>query len=148
MNSIATVGERNKYGANREPHRVRLGGVNNDPPSAGDIVFGALIGRYHCNTPPLHLIGTRWSSTACPTKPKFYIAIRSGLSRKRGALHQNHVGEVGSTSTITKLTCSPPGFRDQAPRSQYYGDRLQLFALIPCRSRKGLAHRGHRLGLS
>jgi hypothetical protein len=100
MNSITTVGNRNKYGANREPHRVRWGGVNNDPPSAGDIVFGALIGRYHCNTPPLHLIGTRWSSTACPTKPKFYIAIRSGLSRKRGALHQNHVGEVGSTSTI------------------------------------------------
>jgi hypothetical protein len=100
MNSIATVGERNKYGANREPHRVRLGGVSNDPPSAGDIVFGALIGRYHCNTPVLHLIGTRSSSTACPTKPKFYVAIRSGRPRKRGALHQNHVGEVESTRTI------------------------------------------------
>ena len=54
MNSIATVGNRNKYGANREPHRVRLGGVSNDLVSAGDMASGALIGRYHCNTPPLH----------------------------------------------------------------------------------------------
>jgi hypothetical protein len=42
-NSIATVGNRNKYGANREPHRVRLGGVSNDLASAGDMVSGALI---------------------------------------------------------------------------------------------------------
>src|ERR1700751_2153710 len=54
MNSIATVGNRNKYGANREPHRVRLGAVSNDLPSASGIVLGALISRYHCNTPPLH----------------------------------------------------------------------------------------------
>ena len=53
MNSIATVGNKNKYGANREPHRARLGGVSNDLASAGDVVFGALIGSYDCNTPPL-----------------------------------------------------------------------------------------------
>src|SRR6201998_3543099 len=41
--SIATVGNRNRYGANREPHRDGLGGVTEDLPSAGDIVFGALI---------------------------------------------------------------------------------------------------------
>jgi hypothetical protein len=73
--SIATVGNKNKYGANREPQRVRLGGVSNDLVSAEDMASGALIGRYHCNTPPLHLIATRSSSTARPTKPKFYIAI-------------------------------------------------------------------------
>jgi hypothetical protein len=44
-NSIATVGNRNKYGAKREPHRDGLGGVSNDLASAGDVVFGALIGR-------------------------------------------------------------------------------------------------------
>ena len=44
-NSIATVGNRNKYGANREPHRDGLGGVSSDLASAGDVVLGALIGR-------------------------------------------------------------------------------------------------------
>jgi hypothetical protein len=48
--SIATVGNRNRYGANREPHRDGLGGVTNDLPSAGDIAFGALIGN--CFGPP------------------------------------------------------------------------------------------------
>jgi hypothetical protein len=44
--SIATVGNRNRYGANREPHRDGLGGVTNDLASAGDVVFGALIRNY------------------------------------------------------------------------------------------------------
>jgi hypothetical protein len=48
--SIATVGNRNRYGANREPHRDGLGGVTNDLPSAGDIAFGALI--RNCFGPP------------------------------------------------------------------------------------------------
>jgi hypothetical protein len=41
--SIATVGNRNRYGANREPHRDGLGGVTIDLPFAVDVVFGALI---------------------------------------------------------------------------------------------------------
>src|SRR5215469_2674105 len=56
-NSITTVGNRNKYGANREPQRVRLGGVSNGLASAGDMVSGALIGLkpfHHSTTPPLH----------------------------------------------------------------------------------------------
>src|SRR6516225_8392397 len=52
-NSMATVGNRNRYGANCEPQRDRLGGVSNDLASAGDIVSGALIGRYHLITPTL-----------------------------------------------------------------------------------------------
>lgn len=55
-NSIATVGNRNKYGANREPHRDGLGGVSNDLPVAGDMVLGVLIPGYFCS-PPLVGLG-------------------------------------------------------------------------------------------
>ena len=42
--------------------------------------------------------------TACPTKPKLYIADRSSRPRKRGALHNQNVGEVGTTSTKRSVT--------------------------------------------
>src|SRR5215469_15225521 len=104
-NSIATVGNRNKYGANREPQRVRLG-VSNGLASAGDMVSGALIGLtpfHHSTTPPPHYSTTPFlCSTATPSRTR--------------------------TSTIAKLTCSPPGFRDPALRFQYSADRPPLSA--------------------
>ena len=39
--------------------------------------------------------------TARPTKPKPYSADRSSRPRKRGALHNQDVGEVGRTTTRT-----------------------------------------------
>jgi hypothetical protein len=39
------------------------------------------------------------STTACPTKPKLCIVDRSSRPRKRGALHNHGVGEVGRTRT-------------------------------------------------
>jgi hypothetical protein len=56
--SMATVGNRNRYGANRDPQRDRLGGVSNDPASADDIVLGALIDRNHFHSPLLRDSGT------------------------------------------------------------------------------------------
>jgi cobalt-precorrin 5A hydrolase len=41
------------------------------------------------------------SMTACPTKPKLDNADRSNRPRKRGALHNQGVGEVGRTRTST-----------------------------------------------
>ena len=40
------------------------------------------------------------STTACPTKPEVYGVDRSSRPRRRGALHNQDVGEVGSTRTI------------------------------------------------
>jgi hypothetical protein len=42
------------------------------------------------------------SRTARPTKPKLYSADRSSRPRKRGALHNQDVGEVGRTTTSTR----------------------------------------------
>jgi hypothetical protein len=44
------------------------------------------------------------SRTACPTKPKLYIADRSSRPRKRGTLHSQDAGEVGRTTTRTSTT--------------------------------------------
>jgi hypothetical protein len=54
---------------------------------------------HYSTTPSL-----RRSSTACPTKPKVYIADRSSRPRKRGALHDHIVGEVGRTSPFAHTT--------------------------------------------
>jgi hypothetical protein len=48
---------------------------------------------------PLHLAARPKSRTACPTKPKLYVADRLGRPGKRGALHKMDVGEVGCTRT-------------------------------------------------
>jgi hypothetical protein len=56
---------------------------------------------------------TRLSSPkSCPTKPKLYSADRSSRPRKRGALHDQDVGDVGSTRTITTT-------RRQTPNAKY-----------------------------
>jgi hypothetical protein len=51
------------------------------------------------------------SRTGRPTKPKLYSADRSSRPRKRGALHNQDVGEVGrtTTSTRTRTACRAVG---------------------------------------
>jgi hypothetical protein len=84
-----------RYRQKRHPPRrdgsldVRLG-----PPNRASYIAGPLS--------PLHLAARPESRTACPTKPKLYVANRLGRPRKRGALHKMDVGEVGRTRTKTK----------------------------------------------
>ena len=54
----------------------------------------------YSNTPALYQSARLESRTACPTKPKLYIANRLGRPRKRGALHETDGGEVGRTKRL------------------------------------------------
>jgi hypothetical protein len=65
------------------------------------------------NTPSLRVADSR---TACPTKPKLCIADRSSRPRKRGALHNQDMGEVGRTRTkrlVSALTKAFARYRAQ-----------------------------------
>jgi hypothetical protein len=55
--------------------------------------------KRYSNTPALHYSARQNPMTACPRKPKLYSADRSSRPRKRGALHNQNVGEVGRTRT-------------------------------------------------
>jgi hypothetical protein len=57
---------------------------------------------HYSPTPILHHSAWPDSRTACPTKPELCIVDRSCRPRKRGALHNQDVGEVGRTTTSTK----------------------------------------------
>jgi hypothetical protein len=49
-------------------------------------------------------VATRLSSPkSCPTKPKLCIVDRSCRPRKRGALHNQDLGEVGRTSAKRRV---------------------------------------------
>ena len=75
----------------------------------------------YSNTPTLHHSAGQNSRTAirlaspksCPTEPKLYSADRSSRPRKRGALHNQDVGEVGRTSTRRRT----PNAKRQAPNA-------------------------------
>jgi hypothetical protein len=56
----------------------------------------------YSDTPVLQHSARKKSRTARPTKPKLYSADRSSRPRKRGALHNQDVGEVGRTTTRTR----------------------------------------------
>ena len=60
--------------------------------------------RQVSNSPTLRHAARPNSRTACPTKPKLYSADRSNRPRKRGTLHKQDVGEVGSTRRRTPNT--------------------------------------------
>jgi hypothetical protein len=53
----------------------------------------------YSHTPILHHSAWPDSRTACPTKPELCIVDRLCRPRKRGALHNQDVGEVGRTRT-------------------------------------------------
>jgi hypothetical protein len=69
--------------------------------------------KQYSNTPALHYSAWPDSRTACPTEPKLYSADRSSRPRKRGALHNQDVGEVGRTSTRR----GTPNTKRQAPNA-------------------------------
>jgi hypothetical protein len=74
---------------------------------------GALLIRQYSKTPSLHHSVRKDSRTARPTKPKLYSADRSSRPRKRGALHNQDVGEVGRTTTRTITKHLSPNREDQ-----------------------------------
>jgi len=66
----------------------------------GEILTQCSTPKFQCsNTPALHHSAGQDSRTACPTKPRLSSADRSSRPRKRGALHNQNVGEVGRTRT-------------------------------------------------
>jgi hypothetical protein len=72
--------------------------------------FGTKIktGRRPSIFPTLQHSARQNSRTAGPTKPELYSADRSSRLRKRGALHNQNVGEVGSTITRRRTPNSKP----------------------------------------
>ena len=82
-------------GCSLSPFRAYL-----TPRARGEILTQCSTPKFQCsNTPALHHSAGQDSRTACPTKPRLYSADRSSRPRKRGALHNQNVGEVGRTRT-------------------------------------------------
>ena len=71
----------------------------------------------YSNTAILRHAARQHSRTACPTQLKLNVVDRSSRPRKRGRLHNQHVGEVGRTTTSTRTRLRTPNAKRQAPNA-------------------------------